>query len=174
MTPQWQILRSTFNHDWLKNRYLNRIDGFAARIRAGVANEERIVRFLNEDFPDWEARRDQIQTLLATFRPEMSPKVMFEQEPLNRCDSDTVKWLGQLVDGLWAQRYNIDTLLRTVEAAFIEADSEYENIRGSIRSKEGSNKQTVCVLLQWLPVFGALCKKLSDSISALPSRINIT
>ena len=67
MVLDWQRRRSEFNHDWLKNRYLNNLDGFIANLEMKKPDETRLMRFLDEDLRQWKAKEEEARRLMDSF-----------------------------------------------------------------------------------------------------------
>src|SRR5262245_6818705 len=125
MISAWQKRRSAFNHDWLKNQFMNRLDGFIERLKTEGADISRIRRFIIQDFPEWEVKRAIVCELIASFERDMSPCSLFAREPLNRYDAETQRWLGQLVHVLWMGRYAIKRWICEAEKALQLVDCQY-------------------------------------------------
>lgn len=174
LTTTWQERRSDFNHDWLKNKYLNGLTAFIERLQSSQPDRERLIEFLHHRFPSWEARRDQLTWLRDTFEDEMSPRRLFEVLPLNRCDEQTKTWLGELVHALWLARYPKKTSIQTVCAAFETADRQYEHLRRALKDVEMVEVAYLAGLLPDFCTFKESCLALSIAISRLPNHILVT
>src|ERR1039457_499178 len=93
---EWQKRRGELNHDWLKNRlilplskWLNIIDG---DVEDPGFQSETLRLLLRE----WVESYPKIVTLLKDVESEMSPRSLFEEAPLHRCDPETLQWLPAL------------------------------------------------------------------------------
>jgi hypothetical protein len=176
LISSWQNRRSAFNHDWLKNKYLNRLDGFIRRLKIPDSDPVRLSRFLNDDFPEWKRRQNEIQNLFGTFEGEMSPMSLFEKEPLNRCDVETMSWLGQLIHALWLARYPIKEWVHTAWNAFCDVNDQYNNIAEVLKSKklnwESKDYRTALkLMIPYFLQFKKACEELSRAIAMFPHRI---
>ena len=79
MQSIWQLKRSEFNHDWLKNQFLNRLNAFLERLRSGNPDAEKLSRFVREDLPEWSAHEPEARWLIDSLEHELSPKRFFDQ-----------------------------------------------------------------------------------------------
>lgn len=169
--PSWQRRRSDFNHDWLKNQYINRLGGFIERLKTEGADISRIVRFLKQDFPEWEKKRETARELIVSFDREMSPRVLFKQEPLNQCDTDTKRWLGDLMHALWMARYPVKKWRCEAEKALKLVDCQYSALKKVIDSLNQIDSERLASLLPSLVAFKQACEKLSQTISQFPHEV---
>ncbi|MFQ6042927.1 MAG: hypothetical protein ACE5PV_18910 [Candidatus Poribacteria bacterium] len=167
----WQRHRSDFNHDWLKNQYMNRLDGCIERLKIEGADISRIVRFITQDFPEWEQKRETACELVASFEREMSPRVLFEQGPLNRCDAETKEWLGELVHALWMARYPVKKWICEAEKALKSADCQYAALKKVLDSLNRIDSEQLASLLPSFVAFKQACKELSQAISQFPHEV---
>src|SRR4051812_27557431 len=110
MLNEWQERRSEFNHDWLKNQFLNRLNAFLERLRSGNPDLEKLLRFVLEDLPEWKSHEPEARWLIESVVREMSPRLFFDQSPLVRCDVGTKGWLPEIVHEIWLSRYPIRAL----------------------------------------------------------------
>jgi glycerol kinase len=62
----WEARRSAFRHDWLKNTYLNRLDGFLSGLDAANPDLEWLLEFVEEDLPAWEERKEEARQVIGT------------------------------------------------------------------------------------------------------------
>ena len=176
LISSWQNRRSAFNHDWLKNKYLNRLDAFLERLNMPDSDSLRLSRFLTDDFSEWKKQQSEIESLLETFEPEMSPKSLFKKEPLNRCDHETITWLSQLIHGLWLARYPIKEWIHAAQNAFCNVNDQYNNIVEVLKSKkldcESEDYQTALkLLIPHFLQFKKVCEELSQTIGMFPHQI---
>lgn len=174
LNSPWQERRSAFNHDWLKNKYLNGLKALIERLQSSKPNRERLVEYLSVRLPAWETHRHEARWLIEAFEAEMSPLRLFEEPPLNRCDAETAAWLGPLVHGLWLARYPVKEQVQAVEEAFKAADNQYEELRQVLTRVEEMDTEQLVSLLPQLQAFRDACTELTRSISLLPGRILVT
>jgi hypothetical protein len=171
MIPLWQHHRLDFNHDWFKNHYMNRLDGCIERLKTEDADVSRIVRFITQDFPEWEVKRAIVRELIASFEREMSPRALFEREPLNRCDAETQRWLSDLVQALWIVRYSIKRWVYEAEKALQSVDCQYTAIKQSLDALHLPDLGHLVPLLPSFITFKGACEKLSQAISQFPHEV---
>ena len=176
LISSWQNRRSAFNHDWLKNKYLNRLDAFIRRLKVPDSDPLRLLRFLNDDFPEWKRWHCEIENLFKTFEEEESPKSLFEKEPLNRCDDETRSWLGQLIHAMWLARSPVKEWVRTGESAFQDADEQYKKIVKVLKSKKldcqsEDNRTRLESLIPSFLKFKKACEELSRAVGMFPHQI---
>ena len=176
LISSWQNRRSAFNHDWLKNKYLNRLIAFIERLKISNSDLSRLYRFLEDDFPEWKKQRSEIQNLLEIFEMEMSPKSLFKKEPLNRCDNETIIWLGQLIHALWLTRYPIKEWIYAAQDAFRNVNDQYNNIVKVLKSEKlgcesEDYRATLKPLISHFLQFKKACEELSHAVGMFPHQI---
>lgn len=88
--------------------------------------------FASEVFVGWEDRCEESLALPVDFRQQMSPRQLFEAEPLSHCDEKTKAWLGDLVHHLWLARYPVDEWVDQAKEKALEADETYQQIREAL------------------------------------------
>jgi len=165
---EWQIRRNKFNHDWLKNKFLNSFNEFIDQLQRSNPDTERVSEFLFEDFPAWESRRQDAQWIVESFEDGMSPRRLLSCAPLNGCDVETRAWLGDLVHGLWLSRYPVKEKAKESQEALVSVNELYEKIAYEL---EQSRPIKLTRLIALHPQFCELretYEKLSKSLSDLP------
>ena len=133
MLNEWQKRRSEFNHDWLNNRFLNRLNGFLVRLQEAKPDAERLARFLSEDLPEWKQHEPEARWLVESVEQEMSPRRFFDGPLLNRCDEDTKRWLPNAVHEIWLARYTVRRLQNQTRALISQADERYQRLQKALR-----------------------------------------
>ena len=176
LISSWQNRRSAFNHDWLKNKYLNRLNAFLERLNMPDSEPMRLFRFLNDDFPEWKKQQSKVEDLLETFEAEMSPKSLFKKEPLNHCDNETKIWLGQLIHALWLTRYPVKEWIHAGQNAFCNVNDQYNNIVKILKSKklDCESEDYQIALKSLIPdflQFKKACEELSRAIGMFPHQV---
>lgn len=173
MTSSWQSLRAEFNHNWFI-RYLNRLDGFIARIEKSNLDENRLYDFLNTTFTEWRDHREDAHWLIDDFIDEMSPRRLFEDPPLSRCSDEMKFWLKDLVHLLWLNRYPIHSWLLAAKKGLEKADQEFQVITHNL----GKNSRIeIGRVIEQLPAFRNFresCLELSKAFSNLPGDYLVT
>jgi hypothetical protein len=168
--PLWQKRRSEFNHDWLKNRYLNNLDGFIANLEMKKPDESRLQIFLAEDWIQWQTHREDARQLIASCEKEMSPAVFFETGILKRMNPESQEWIKPLTHYLWLNRYDIKNKISNCEAGLFKVNSQYDKIN-RLLDESGHNMEQLKNLLSEFKAFRDICQAFSESISKLPSEI---
>lgn len=170
MVLDWQRRRSEFNHDWLKNRYLNNLDGFIAKLEMKKPDETRLMIFLDEDLRQWKAKEEEARRLMDSFEKEMSPVVLFESGILNRMDPESQEWLKPLLHHLWLNNHDIKNKISNCEQWFLKVAAQYDKIN-SMLDEKNRNMEQLKNLLPEFKVFRDTCRAFSQSISNLPSKV---
>ena len=170
---QWEVRRSEFNHDWLKNRYLNSLNAFVKRLEASAVDSERIAEFVTQDLPQWDERRLHATDLVASFENEMSPRTLFHQPPLNQVDDNTKQWLGSLAHWLWLSRCDVRTSLERIRVATDRVDKLYQGLSNGVVRYDVAPEDLIERLTDFCKFRDALVQ-LAETISALPHRVMVT
>lgn len=170
--PLWQKRRSEFNHDWLKNRYLNNLDGFIANLEMKKPDEPRLMIFLQEYWIQWKTHQVEAGELIASFETEMSPAVLFETGILKRMDPESQEWLKPLTHHLWLERHDIKKKISNCEEWLFKVNTQYDKINRMLDEK-GRTLEQLKNLLPEFKAFRDICQSFSESISQLPSEVTV-
>ena len=127
--------------------------------------------FIRQDFPEWEKKREVVNGLITSFECEMSPRILFEREPLKQCDVETKKWLGDMVHTLWMVRSPVKEWMDEAEQALICADRQYFAIKKALPSLDQADLDQLSSLLKSFITLRKNCEKLSQAISRFPSKV---
>lgn len=173
MVLDWQLRRSEFNHDWLKNRYLNNLDGFIANLEMKKPDETRLIIFLEEDWNQWENHEEKARRLIGSVETEMSPAVLFDTGILKRMDPESQEWMKPLTHHIWLNRYDIKNKIYNCEKWLLKVAAQYDKINMMLKDK-GCNMEQLKNLLPDFKFFRDTCQAFSQSISKLPSKVLIT
>ena len=171
MTSDWQSRRSVFNHDWLKNTYLNRVAGAASRCSGTSPSWEQIARFCQSDLPAWEAHADEAGWLIESVEEQMSPRQLLSVEPLSAVPENSREWLGEVAHGMWVGRTGVhmkrdvaaDALVRMQEAYGLAATSWGDLL----------DKRDVNGLRRLIEALAKAVEELSVVIHRFPRRIEV-
>lgn len=172
MIVDWQRRRSEFNHDWLKNRYLNNLDGFIANLEMKKPDEARLVIFLQEYWTQWETHREEAGQLIASVETEMSPAVLFETGLLKDVDPEIREWVKPLTHHLWLNRHDIRNKISNCEEWLLKVNAQYDKMN-SMLNEIGRNMEQLKNLLPEFKAFRDICQAFSESISQLPSEVTV-
>ena len=168
----WQLRRSDFNHQWLKNRFLSALDAADQVISGRIRSKEYLQELIDEDLPEWQERREDLNALLEDFENEMSPRQLFDIEPLSECEPFTKNVLAELMHELWLARYPIRHWLIRAKEAASEVNKYYELLRGiSPIDTTGKVRPEFASIFE---NFRTACRALSRAIEKFPDRILVT
>ena len=170
-TPsEWQTRRNKFNHDWLKNRFLNSFDDFIAQLKKSDPDIVRVSEFLAEDFPEWKSCRQDAQWIVESFEDKVSPRQLFDCSPLNRCDDVKQKWLGNLVHTLWLFRFPVRKKAKESQEILASVNELYEKIAYELEQSRPIQLTQLIVLCSQFCELRETYENLSKSLSNLPRR----
>jgi hypothetical protein len=172
MIPAWQKRRSTFNHDWLKNRFIPALVKFRNLLDDRIEDIEFEQSFVATVLPEWESHRQEAYALANDFEPEMSPRRLFDLPPLSQCDEQTRQWLGNLVHFLWLTRYPVRRWVDDTLTSAREADVAYHQIQEAL--EDCADVQSASALRPYRMVFVEFqkrCHELALSIQKFPSEV---
>ena len=165
---EWQIRRNKFNHDWLKNKFLNSFNDFIAQLQKRKPDLTRVSEFLAEDFPAWKSHQQDAEWIVQSFEDSMSPRRLLSRSPLNRCGNETQEWLGNLIHELWIFRNSVKEKAKESQDALISVNELYEKI---VSELEQSRPIGLTKLIALSPQFCELkgtYESLSKTLSNLP------
>lgn len=169
MQNEWQIRRSAFNHDWLKNEFLNALKAFITLLDYRAPDSGEIQTFLHEALPAWPQKAAEAKWLIDSFEAEMSPKRFFDVPPLCNCDEETKSWLPEIVHDLWLARYPVGELIHTGHDALAGVSEKYQALRPDALRAE---KTPFDRLRGMKPAFLAL-RDACDALSVVLSQMDI-
>ena len=168
VSSDWQTRRNKFNHDWLKNKFLNSFDGFIEQLKKRKPDIVRLSEFLAEDFPAWKYRRQDAEWIVQSFEDGMSPRQLFNYSPLNRCDDDMQEWLGNLVHELWLSRYSVKSKAKESQDALVAANKMYKKIAYELEQSEPIKLTKLISLRHQFCELKETYEVLSKTLSNLP------
>lgn len=170
----WQTARSDFNHDWLKNQFLNALDTFEKRLASERISAQELEEFRDEDFPGWERRRADAERLASTFAEAMSPQNLFQEPPLCRADDETKAWLAPLVHELWMARHSVDHRVQELRRLIEAVDEAYGRCRRAFDEVEGSSKpENLASRISDFHDLLECTRALSQCLSRFPRKIEV-
>ena len=171
MQSIWQLKRSEFNHDWLKNQFLNRLNAFLERLRSGNPDAEKLSRFVREHLPEWTVHEPEARWLIDSIESELSPKLFFDQPPLNHCDAETKEWLPTVVHELWLSRYPVHELREKAAGNLARVNGQYAKLSSALKSSASASVGSLVALQQGFSKLSCLCVELHDTFSAFDVKI---
>lgn len=172
----WQEIRSEFNHDWLKNRYLTALDGWLRILDSnGKSRDLQLERtFVPLRLPEWEEQRVKATFLIQNFEQKMSPREMLNLLPLSRCEAATRLWLGDLVHELWLIRRPVKQWVADADRCLNAAEDAYVQLRNAMLSSHDlGSVEALRVFGQLFIIFRDECQNLSLAIEKFPSEIEL-
>lgn len=170
--PVWQVTRCRFNHDWLKNQYIQALGRWSRLLADETEDPDFERRFVAEVLPEWSDQERVVRALLADFEMTMSPRALFDRPPLKRCDAQTREWLPRLVHGLWLNRYPVRDWLGTAQACVAATDNAYATL--SARLRDCRDTRSADAIRPFAPEFlrfEQACRNLASAIEKFPDRI---
>jgi hypothetical protein len=174
----WPTRNSCLRHGWLRNRYMNRLGAFLARLGSPKPDVRLLRRFLEEDFEEWSVRRQDFSTLVNLFVIEMSPASLFsEGYPLSQ--SPDYVWLRDLADNLWRVRYPVDIWTRRANEAIEKADKAFDEASKAYRTLEqkdavGADAAAILALRADFLKFSDTCERVAETLRDFPDRVLVT
>jgi hypothetical protein len=172
MIVDWQRRRSEFNHDWLKNRYLNNLDGFIANLEMKKPDETLLMIFMEEDWIQWKTHEENARLLIDSFEKEMSPDVLFETGILKGMNPEAREWLKPLTHYLWLERHDIKNKISNCQEWLLKVNAQYDKMNRML-NETGRNMKQLKNLLPEFKAFRDICQAFSESISKLPSEVSV-
>lgn len=172
MTKEWQRLRQSLNHDWLKASYLRALGKYIHILEDKVEDSLHEWQFPTFIFREWEDRHEEVRRLLEEFEDAMTPRTLFFTPPLENCSRSTLEWLPGLVHELWLSRNRVFELLNKAWVAFEETDQSYCRAT-RVLSCAGASPNLEDLRGE-ADVFRALrrsCMGLFEAIQSFPNRV---
>ena len=169
----WQQRRSRLNHDWLKNRHLNRLEGILALLDAATPSPEPLDEFVKDDLAGWPRRAAEVRALLASFDVEMSPRALFGATPLCRLSRATQDWLGNRLHELWRERIDAARLLAAARHGLEAADGAAALLVSRLAAPAPLTGAQAQGARGEILAFRDACRGLADTLGALPHEIVI-
>jgi hypothetical protein len=169
--PDWQMARGRFNHDWLKNRYLPTLESFRNILHGRVQRANTDQEFWEVDLPEWAVRGPEAETLIREFEESMSPRILFDEDPLCGLDEDTKNWMGHLVNLLWSARLSVTEVIENATKCLDNANEAYGKL---ISEKKASIGPVVnSMLVQRFETFRSACHALAAALERFPGSVRV-
>lgn len=174
MVLSWQKRRSEFNHDWMKNKYIQALRDWRRLLNDEQEDKELEEKFIADVLPQWESYVDEALALPRDFEIEMSPKVLFNEPPLSGCDEDTKNWLGEVIHNLWLVRYAIKQLIDDATTKAESAKLSYGRLQKALkRCPDTRSAESLRPLRSFFEEFCKCCEALAGAIEKFPSEVAI-
>ena len=107
-----------------------------------------------------------MENLLNTAEDRLSPRSLFEKEPLIHCLPDHKAWLEPLIHGLWLFRYGVREKVAEARGLLSDADRSHGQL-GAKFKKRG----TPASITAALEAFTDIVKRLSRLLSSFPDKV---
>jgi hypothetical protein len=166
----WQRRRGRFNHDWLKNQYIQALGKWINVLRRDVDDPGFDETFMASIFTQWRSHRIELSALLGDFELTMTPATLFESGPLASCDAETRRWLPDVIHQLWLVRNGCRSLLDRALAAADEVDRIYTDI-DRIASQRRSTALDLAPFTERFVALRAACETLGAILSQFPNKV---
>jgi len=167
--PNWQRLRSDFNHQWMKNRLLSALDSLANLLNGKIRAAGYLEDVLSTEVSEWSERGRDLEVLLHDFESEMSPRKLMATPPLCELEADIKAVIAECIHQLWLVRYPVGEWLETARSAYALANQEYERLlKIKTVQFEGRINPEFAVCFD---AFRIACRDLSTAIGKFPNQI---
>ncbi len=166
---EWQQLRARLNHDWLKNEYLKNLDGLIVQMKSSRRLDATLESQIKAYLSAWKRKYSEMEDLLSTAEDNLSPRSLFESEPLIYCMPEHKVWLAPLVHGLWLFRSGIREKVAEARRFLSDADRSHEQLGAKFKKRETAGNITAA-----LEVFTDIVKQLSRLLSSFPDKVVTT
>jgi hypothetical protein len=174
MRSSWQRRRTEFNHDWLKNQFIPALAKCLNLLDNRIEDRAFEQSFVLLALPEWDLHRGEAPTLAQDFEREMSPRRLFDQLPLSRCDEDTRQWLGNLVHALWITRYPVRQWVSEAFEAAKRADASYDALQAALAGcADIRSVEALRSFRKHFSDFRERCQELGHAISKFPNEVKM-
>lgn len=167
----WESRRNRFNHDWLKNLFLQPLGKLLKVLDDQIEDDQFVKTFMERGLKAWEQEYPEVLSLIDSFSTNMSPRVLFERPPLSRLPTQ-FGWLPTLVDALWQNRVQADQLVSTAGEKATTANASYVLLKSALGADIISG--SVDRLREHRDLFVQFhddCGELARAIAKFPGRI---
>lgn len=173
--PKWQKHRAEFNHDWLKNVYLIRIDEFLNLLDDKIEDHELEKRFVSDILKSWESHAKEAEKLIIDFEGEMSPRTLFDHPPLSRCRDSRKEWLAELVHQLWLARYPVTEWISNASTCAKDVERAYKELLKELGGcKDIQSAEALRPFRRSFSEFRNCCQALATSIEQFHNEVKVT
>ena len=164
----WASARARFNHDWLKNSFLQTLGTLMNVARGSVQMEDGGVGLCSSMLEDWRERSHKAKELAETFEKEMSPAQLFLVPPLDSLNNAGWAALPTLIHTLWLIRYPVKRWVSDTLDAWQKGEDE-----AALIMKQLETGASLIQMGDALLRFQGTCTMLADTLSQFPSEIQI-
>jgi len=122
--------------------------------------------------PQWESYVDEALALPRDFELEMSPRVLFNDPPLSRCNEDTKHWLGEVIHNLWLVRYAVRQLIADALTKAESAKLSYGRLKEALKDcSDTRSAESLRPISSLFEEFCKCCEALAGAIEKFPSEV---
>lgn len=168
---QWQAARSRLNHDTLRNTWLLAIAKAASVARGEVSDELYLAEFIRELEHGWPVVAADVNALISSFDAVASPRMLFSEGPLAKCNPQNGQRLQDVIAELWRGRMDTDARRRAGENALAAANEGARALVAMWRAAGDGSGSSATLLLRQIEAFEEACRHLSRVISSFPRRL---
>ena len=119
MEKEFVHRRSEFNHDWLKNKYINSLLAFISTLESQNPDSVLVDHFCTSRFFEWERKRQEAKEIIRLAEEQCSPLSLFLRPPLKAVNAQTMTWLPELAHNLWQGRTRLNEAYENADRAFV-------------------------------------------------------
>ena len=125
MIAAWQTRRMELSHDWLQNRYFQKVSTIVRVLEGSVQSDIEPRNFVNDLLAEWNAQAESLRELIEEFDSAMSPATLLNRPRLNALDCDLREAIAAVLNRAWVRKNGVCTLkataLQALEGAKIAA-----------------------------------------------------
>ena len=163
---KWLESRSRFNHDKLKNKYIDDLGGLIANLNQSKQSSKKIDRFIDITMPEWDNLKIEVKLILDSFKSSLSPSYLFEKKPLSRNNKEDNKWVKSLTNIIWENKNNINEKLDEAYKLLEQINNIHKKISNIIKNFNNDPikmKKEINVFQEYMDIL----KEFSNVLSSL-------
>ena len=165
----WVQERDRLLHDWPKSQFILGLGHFANVVADLVEDLSFREQFFKEILPKWSEHREDALRLAESFEQQMSPRRLFEEEPLRSIPELRDPSIIGLIHDLWASRIRPRGKADRVRQTIREADRKYSQLAALGDYPDDIN--TRADITAALTAFRKACRDLNDAIAEFPATV---
>jgi hypothetical protein len=168
----WVAKRSELNHNWLSNEYLDKLQALKAYLEAALNNDKEkysieIERIYTDHFLQWGQKKDEFLALINNMESALSPRRLFDNDPLKKISVSNKKWLESLVHFVWKRSKNVDTKTKYLLKHCEKIDIKYSELKTEYNKIDIRDKTLISSYIKSLECYISLCNDLHVQLSGL-------
>ena len=154
LITDWQTERSRVNHDWLKNKLINKLNSLAK-----LPGDGHTRSIISENLIQWDEQIGKLQTLIETLEHDMSPSRLFEQPPLDKIGDRHRSWMLPLLHDHWCRKNDIPGIKSKMSDGLKAVKHAFALFRPKFASGDFTSEDVAR--------FAAACQEYSEYLSSL-------